>query len=155
MKTVKIIMMFMIITSLLSLSTRVIAEPLEIVKPIIATEINQKELIKKYSTEYNISYKLVSKIIYCESRGKINAIGDNGLSYGVAQFQKPTFNWMKKKLGKRLDYKSESDQIELLSYALSKGWGRNWTSYRAIKSGGKYSFYSRQLKKHFTIYCKI
>ena len=63
---------------------------------------------------------------------------------------------MEKDFGEDLNYESQFDQIKLASWSLSQEkYAREWSIYRAIKNGGKYSFYSRQLKRNFTIYCKV
>jgi hypothetical protein len=115
--------------------------------------------IDHFAKLYGVDGSIVSKVIECESEGRHYAEngmiqGDGGLSMGIAQFQKSTFERMEKKLGEDLNYESSFDQIKLLSFAISQGWGREWTAYRAIMNGGTYSFYSRQLNKHFTVHCK-
>ena len=128
-------------------------------KPLTTKELEIKELsismqIDYFAVLYGIDSSVVSKVIQCESEGKVTAMGDGGRSYGIAQFQKETFLRMEKKLGEDLNYDSAYDQIKLLSFAISEGWGNEWTTYRAIQNGGKYSFYSKQLKKHFTVICR-
>lgn len=83
-----------------------------------------------------------------------NAIGDGGRSRGIAQFQKESFNRLSRLMGEELDYNSPHDQIKLLSWSVANGHGREWTAFRAIKNGGTYSFYSRQLQQHFSVVCK-
>ena len=99
---------------------------------------------------------LVRKVIDCESKFKHNTSSDNGFSNGIMQFQKATFIRMAKKYGEVLDYNSQYDQLRLGIWAISKPeLAREWTSYVAIQKGGVYSFYSRQLQKHFTVKCKL
>lgn len=147
-----ITMVLFLIASLLVLPQRTISVEPEII------ELTLQEKAIVFANNHGVDSLLVSKIIKCESNWNVNAIGDNGHSRGIAQFQEPTFNRMKKvfqeEYGYDLSYTSPEDQINLLSFALSKGWGREWTAYRAIKNGGTYSFYSKQLQKHFTVHCK-
>ena len=110
--------------------------------------------INYFADLYGVDSRVVSKVIDCESNGIHESVGDGGRSKGIGQFQEATFLRMEKKLGEDLNYNSSYDQVKLLTYAISQGWGREWTTYRAIQNGGKYSFYSKQLKKHFTVYCK-
>lgn len=111
--------------------------------------------IDYFATLYGTDSSVVKKVVECESGGYHKAVGDGGRSNGIAQFQKSTFLRMEKKMGEDLNYDSSSDQIKLLTYAISQGWGNEWTAYRAIKNGGRYAFYSSQLKKHFVVYCKL
>lgn len=112
-----------------------------------------------FATLYGVDSSIVNKVLDCESNYNHSAKGDGGKSKGIAQIQKPTWNWMElqyfKEWGEHLNYESSFDQIKMLAYQISKGNGNNWTSYVAIKKGGKYSFYSSQLKKHFIVYCKL
>jgi hypothetical protein len=63
---------------------------------------------------------------------------------------------MSKIYGEELDYDSQFDQLKLGIYALSKPeLAREWSTYVAIKKGGTYSFYSKQLKQNFTVKCRL
>lgn len=139
----------MIITSLLVSTTKVIAEPLEIVDTPIEYQIAY------FSASYGGDSNLILSVMQCESQGNHKAIGDGGRSNGIFQFQKPTFLSLEKKFGQDLNYESQFDQMKLATWAISNGYGNNWTAYRAIKNGGKYSFYSSQMGRHYTVYCKL
>lgn len=130
-------------------------------KPIVThdLEIKPSEMtvygqIDYYSKLYNTNYDTVSKVIQCESKFNPNAVGDGGRSRGIGQFQEPTFNRLSRLMSEELDYNSQHDQIKLLTWSIANGHGREWTAYRCIMNGGSYSFYSSQLKKHFTVSCK-
>lgn len=142
--------LFCVVVSLLAFSTKVIAEPVEIKTPNLTIE----QQITYFSELYGADTDIVEKVIQCESRGKVDAVGDSGRSIGIAQFQKPTFKMLSDKLGEELDFNSSHDQIKLLSWSIANGYGKNWTAYRAIQNGGTYSFYSNQLKKHFKVTCR-
>lgn len=114
------------------------------------------EQIEQLSLINGIDVKLVKAVIDCESGFNNSNIGDNGLSRGILQFQKSTFMRMSSIYGEKLNYDSQFDQLKLGIWALSKPeLAREWTSYRAIMNGGTYSFYSKQLKQHFTVKCSI
>jgi hypothetical protein len=143
----KIIIILVLILFLLVSPRKIISLELQI-------EDNQKA---EFYAKYGVDGFLVSKIIKCESGTRMFAEGDGGLSLGPAQFQKPTFDRMakayKQEFGEDLVYESAIHQYRLLAFALSKGWGNEWTAYRAIQNGGSYSFYSKQLGKHFNVRC--
>jgi hypothetical protein len=131
----------------------VIAEPIEIVNPL---ELTRDGKIQYFSTLYGANINIVKKVIECESGGEHKTVGDSGYSRGIFQFQKSTFYRMAKIFGEELDYNSEYDQLKLGIWAMSKPeLAREWTTYVAIQKGGSYSFYSRQLDKHFTVVCKL
>jgi len=141
-----------IIASLLGFTTKVMSDPLDIVK---VTDLSPKKQVEYFADLYVVDSNLISLIIDHESQWNNSAVGDGGRSRGIAQFQKSSFERMAKAMGEELDYTSEFDQIKLLVWGVANGYGREWTAYRCIKNGGKYNFYSRQLGKHFHITCKI
>lgn len=150
----KIIIVLFLIVSLLGFQPqRLISKDLEIQDAHYSVQITH------FSKIYGVDEKIVAKVVECESGGDHTANGDGGRSKGIAQFQKPTWDWMSKQYfdeyNEKLNYKSSFDNVKLLAYQISKGNGNNWTSYVAIKKGGTYSFYSKQLNKHFTVKCKL
>ena len=147
-----LILSLTLITSLLVLPTKVIAEPIEI--PLVVS-LTVEQQVEYFAKLYGADVSLVSKVMECESGGNHKAIGDSGLSKGVFQYQRSTFERHEKLLGEDLNYQSSYDQIKLASFAIANGMGNEWTAYRAIQNGGKYSFYSKQLQKSFVVYCKL
>jgi len=143
------IIMACVIVSLLGFPAKAIAEPL-----VISPELPLEKQVELFTLVYGGDVELNKKVIKCESNGKQTAVGDSGLSRGIAQFQKPTFDRLSKKFGEELNYNSSYDQLKLMVWSIANGYGSNWTAYRAIKNGGTYSFYSKQLKKHFTVTCR-
>ena len=120
------------------------------------TYVKAEDNITHFSELYGSNEDIVRAVIRCESHGLHSAKGDGGNANGIAQFWEGTFNRMSNKLGEKLDYNSEYDQVKLLSFAMSKPeLAREWTSYRAIMNGGKYTFYSKVDKKIHTVYCKL
>lgn len=146
----KKILVFVLVISLLSNATKVIAEPIEI-SPNSSYEV----LVENFTILYGGDVLLNKAIIECESQWNETALGDSGRSYGLFQFQKASFERMSKAFGEELNYYSSYDQLKLGVWAVNNGYANEWTSYRAIMNGGKYSFYSKQLKQHFTVYCSL
>lgn len=71
------------------------------------------------------------EILKCESNFRHDVWGDNGRAYGIAQFHKPTFEWLKGLANMRcLEWKSEKDQIKLLDWALRNGYGKLWSCFQ-------------------------
>lgn len=131
----------------------IVAEPVQIIVP---SELTVDEQISYFSNLYQADETLIRKVIDCESGYNHNSSSDNGYSNGIMQFQEATFLRMSKLFGEELDYNSKFDQLKLGIWALSKPeLAKEWTSYVAIKNGGVYKFYSRQLKKNFVVYCKL
>lgn len=119
-------------------------------------ELPPEQQVVYFSDLYGGDYKIALKVMECESGGNHKTIGDGGRSNGIFQFQKSTFLRMEKEFGEDLNYTSQFDQIKLASWALTQPEkAREWTTYVAIEKGGRYAFYSSQLKKHFVVYCKL
>lgn len=87
--------------------------------------LSVKETISFYAELNNISSSHLSKVIFCESSYNPNAIGDQGLARGLAQFHKGTFDYFSKLMGEKLDYYSYNDQVKLMSWI----WA-NYPQYR-------------------------
>jgi hypothetical protein len=73
-------------------------------------------------------------MIDCESSGRYNAVGDDGKSFGIAQFQKATFNMLKAKAHMpELRWKNPIHQMRLMVWAVDHGYGHHWTCYSKIQ----------------------
>jgi hypothetical protein len=152
MKPYNKILVFALIISLF-FYTKVIAEPIEIINPL---NLTTKDQVVYFSNLYGGDSKIALQVMECESGGDHNNVGDGGRSRGIMQFQKETFTRMSKAMGLKLNYSSRYDQIKLATWALTQPeFASEWTTYKAIKNGGKYSFYSRQMKKHYTVKCSL
>ena len=86
--------------------------------------------------------KLMVDIMICESGLKHDAVGDDGVSRGIAQFRKETFfefAAMAKKQGKwkfgKPYWLNPQQQVFLLEWGLDNGYGRRWTCYRKLTEG--------------------
>ena len=98
--------------------------------------IKEIELQLQDEQEQRVDY-FVYKILDCESGRKHHNIwGDNGLSYGIAQFQEPTFYEMAQKAGlQNPNWHNQHQQILLLKWAIWQGiakkhWQRCWRQAR-------------------------
>lgn len=125
--------------------------------PIDPRTLSPKEVITYYSNLYGADEVVLLKMAECESNFNPNAVGDGNRAKNLYQFHRGTFDRYSRLFGQELDYDSYHDQAMLTAWlAVNKPEALNeWTSYRAIKNGGTYSFYSKLLQKHFTVVCKI
>jgi hypothetical protein len=75
--------------------------------------------------------KQIKQILTCESGNKHEGVfGDGGKSYGIAQFQETTFNWLAEKSNIKGLYRlSLEDQVLLLKWSLDNGYGYLWSCY--------------------------
>ena len=87
------------------------------------------DLIAENSVIYDVPNSTLIKLFKCESDFRENAVGDNGLAYGIAQFHKQTFEAFAKQEGEKLNYHSTYDQIKLTAWAIANGYGDHWTCY--------------------------
>ena len=88
---------------------------------------------------YAADSRLMYQIMMCESSLNPHAVGDDGVSRGIAQFRKETFYEFAamaqiERLGfGKPDWMNPQQQIYLLAWGLDNGYGRRWTCYRKIK----------------------
>lgn len=88
---------------------------------------------------------LVIRIMVCESGLKHDAWGDDGKSYGIAQFRKETFyefaTMAKKEMREagfhKPNWHNPQHQVFLLAWGLDNGYARRWTCYRMLVEGCK------------------
>lgn len=124
--------------------------------PVLPLEKQPIEsIVVHFSNENGVDPDLMLAVMRCESNGKQSTVGDGGRSRGIFQIQKPTWDRFTKEMGETLDYNSPFDQARVATWAFANGKQNEWTTYRSIKNGGSYSFYSKQLKKHFTVKCSL
>ena len=111
--------------------------------------IKQREvtILKRDNAIYKTVLKdLIKRVVHCESGGRHNQWGDLDYTYksfGIAQFQERTFEYLKELAGMEyLEWRSEEDQITLLTWAIENGYGNYWTCYRNItKENNEYRRY--------------
>lgn len=82
---------------------------------------------------------LMISIIECESSGRFNAVGDGGLSHGIAQFRRDTFyEFASLAKMKGMRWKNPIHQMRVMNWALDNGYGRRWTCYRKLTKTGEF-----------------
>lgn len=121
------------------------------------SEPTVSEMVATIAPKFNQDPQLITKIIMCESGGKIQS-HDGGRGLNITGIHDATFNgWLKeyeKEYNETLNKDSNYDQIKMMSWAFSKGYSNQWTTYVAYMNGGEYTFYSKMLGKTFTARCK-
>lgn len=85
--------------------------------------------------------RLMLNIMICESGMNSNAIGDDGVSRGIAQFRKETFyefaamakkqNRWDSRLGEPR-WMNAQQQVFLLEWGIDNGYGARWTCWRKL-----------------------
>lgn len=116
-------------------------------------------IITHYAKEYDVSVPVALAVARCESQfGKLPD-GDGGKAKGLWQYWDDTwhrhYKEFYKETGIELIKGNQKDDTQLAMWAFSKGKATEWTTYVSLMNGGTYSFYSKQLKKHFTVKCSI
>lgn len=95
-------------------------------------------MVYKYAAQYNVSAEVMNKVLFCESRFNPNAYNKNdpnGGSFGIAQFQKTTFEHYSKKAGiENGDYYNPDDSIKTMAYMFSLKQENQWSCYRIINN---------------------
>jgi len=114
-----------------------------------------ESIVTHFANESDVDPDYLLAVMRCESNGKQSTVGDKGLSRGIFQIQKPTWERFTKEMGEKLDYNSPMDQAKVAAWAFANGHDGEWSTAVSIKKGGSYSFYSQQLKKHFTVRCTL
>jgi len=114
-------------------SGEVLPTPIPSQKQVIPKTI--PEMIIEYSEKYQVDPLLVSCILENESHFRPEAIGDNGLAVGIAQFHLNTFKTFRRLMGETgKDLRTNPEEsIKILCWALSTGRGYHWTAYRRCK----------------------
>jgi hypothetical protein len=92
-------------------------------------EYTVPELIQYFSKQYGSSSTELTKVMLCESGGKV-VWGDNYHARGVYQYWQPTWDSFSKEFGEKLDRESTYDQVKLTSWAFAKGYKHHWTCSR-------------------------
>jgi predicted Holliday junction resolvase-like endonuclease len=90
-----------------------------------------KTTITKYANAYGVKdTRLVQCIVYHESGGRDEAVGDNGKAVGVAQYHLATFLGHRKQMGlSQVDLRKDTNaSIQCMVFSISRGGISNWTA---------------------------
>jgi hypothetical protein len=150
---VKLIIALLLITGIgIGLAIQKNCEPIRKLNDNVLTAFNSSLQIKEQTMglvmfdlteEVEVVTKtdaIVENIIQCESQnqmvwGDLNYYekGVNIRSYGVAQFQERTFNYLKGLANAdQLNFYDRDDQVYLLKWAIENGYGYLWSCYRIL-----------------------
>ncbi len=115
------------------------------------------EIIDYVTPTFGQDPLVIRKITWCESGWQV-VDHDNHAGLNVTGIHDDTFRgWLpdyEKENHETLNIDSTYDQIKMMSWAFSKGYANQWTTWVAYHNGGTYSFWSPSLKKHFIVHCK-
>lgn len=110
--------------------------------------------VQQFAQEYGASHRDILAVGFCESGFNENAVGDNGKSINVFQWQESFWNDVTNRMGQKLDRNSSYDQSKATAWIFANGSEsdkRKWTTYRALKNGGVYTFKSHN--KTYIVKC--
>lgn len=79
---------------------------------------------------YGLDYQKMYEVINCESGWRPEA--SNRVSFGIAQFTRPTWQWMNEMRGMNADYTNAYFQLEMMGWAWNRGLERHWDCYRMM-----------------------
>ena len=104
-------------------------------------DIEIVEYAFKESSQADINPEKFIRLIWCESQfeprgGDYSTTTQKYHSWGLLQFQRPTFNYLSKNSGIQGDYKDSFTQIKLAVWTInydSKGLNHWWTCSRRAK----------------------
>jgi len=98
--------------------------------------LTPQEHIIKYAQEYGVSEKLLLAVATCESSLNVEAVNNNEpnhiQSYGIFQYQKPTWEYFEKKFNVDLDYYNPEHQIKMTAIAFKNGEANHWSCYKKV-----------------------
>ena len=94
-----------------------------------------KDLATEKAKAYGLNVDRFLKTITCESQWDRFAVGDNGLSHGLAQFYHPTRDW---NIATSSAYEPEI-ALELMAKTFEKGEAYRWTCWRLLSSSSPYT----------------
>ena len=90
------------------------------------TTAKLKSALSYYCRKYGTDYKLIDKIIFCESSWDEDAKNKNSSASGLAQFLNGTWNYFNDKRGLSLDKNNPYHQIEMMTWIISQGGISHW-----------------------------
>lgn len=118
-----------------------------------------QDIIVHFAKENGVDPKIALAVARCESQFGTLPDGDSGNAKGVWQYWDDTwerhYKDFHKETGVTLSKGSKFDDTRLAMWAFANNKASEWSTFVALKKGGTYSFYSKALKKHFTVTCKM
>jgi hypothetical protein len=93
----------------------------------LPTEV--KDLVAKYASIYGVEdIRLMDCIIYHESGGRDEVVGDSGAAKGVCQYHLATFLGHRKQMGlEEIDLRTDTEaSIQAMMFSISHGGIENW-----------------------------
>jgi hypothetical protein len=90
---------------------------------------------------------LLMNVMQCESSLRYSVWGDDGKSFGIAQFRKETFYEFAAMARKEMKaenlwparWENPQHQAFLMNWGIDHGYGNRWTCYRKITKEAEYS----------------
>lgn len=105
------------------------------IRPLTEKEV-LLAIIHTKATQYNVDKESIIKTLQCESRFNIDAYNpkdSDGLpAIGISQFKEKTFYNFAKQMGLQADIENPVDQIDVMTWAFSKGYARHWGCYNKL-----------------------
>lgn len=100
----------------------------------VQTKSQVAERAATIAKNYNLDVGVFVATLICESNLVHNAVGDNGLARGVAQFHESTFDHFAVLSGfSGLSYLDMESQLNLMAWAWSNGLQSHWSCYKQVK----------------------
>jgi len=96
----------------------------------IKVEETEKELIEFYADKFKVDPDYIKCIIWLESRNNTFAKGDQGTSWGLAQFKESTFRAFRRLMGldeNPLLRQDKAEAIKTLCFAIKEGKDSHWS----------------------------
>ena len=93
--------------------------------------VEVKDLIVKYASAYGVKdLRLMDCIVYYESSGRDEAVGDNGDAIGVAQYHLATFLGHRRQMGlSQVDLRKDTNaSLQAMMFSVSRGGIGNWSA---------------------------
>ena len=98
-------------------------------RAINASESELKGFLANVAVEYGLNYQEMADVIMCESGWRTDVFSAGNVSYGVAQFTRPTFDGYCQGFG---EYEDPFAQLECMGFMFSKKMQGRWDCWRML-----------------------
>lgn len=95
--------------------------------PVSGYSTTTEGLIARYASEFGVSETQMAQTIQCESQGFSGAIGDHGMSYGIAQIHLPAHPDISKEEALNKEW-----SIRWMAQQFSLNKQQMWSCWRSI-----------------------